>query len=50
MLDRDVRKYFIDKNLISRIIELPDCLNLYSSNKLYLIVIEKNKKNKNIKF
>lgn len=50
MLDRDVRKYFIDKNLISRIIELPDCLNLYSSNKLYLIVIEKNKKDKNIKF
>ena len=50
MLDREVRKYFVNKNLISKIIELPDNLNLYSSVKLDLIVIEKNKKDKNIKF
>ena len=50
IVDREVRKYFVDKNLISRIIELPCNLNLYSSIKLFLIVIEKGKKNKSIKF
>lgn len=50
IVDKEVRKYFVEKNLISRIIELPDNINLYSSVKLYLIVIEKGKKDKSIKF
>lgn len=50
IVDREVRKYFVEKNLISQIIELPDNINLYSRVKLYLIVIEKEKKDKNIKF
>ena len=50
IVDKEVRKYFTEKNLISHIIELPDNINLYSRIKLYLIVIEKGKKDKNIKF
>lgn len=50
IVDREVRKYFVEKNLISQIIELPENINLYSRVKLYLIVIEKGKKDKNIKF
>lgn len=50
IVDKEVRKYFVEKNLISQIIELPDNINLYSRAKLYLIVIEKGKKDKNIKF
>lgn len=50
IVDKEVRKYFVEKNLISHIIELPDNINLYNSAKLYLIVIEKGKKDKNIKF
>ena len=50
MVDKEVRKYFVDKNLISQIIELPENINLYSKTKLYLIVIEKGKKDKTIKF
>jgi type I restriction-modification system DNA methylase subunit len=50
IVDREVRKYFVEKNLISQIIELPDNINLYSRVKLYLIVVEKGKKDKNIKF
>lgn len=50
IVDKEVRKYFVEKNLISHIIELPDNINLYSRIKLYLIVIEKGKKDKNIKF
>lgn len=50
IVDKEVRKYFVEKNLISHIIELPDNINLYSSVKLYLIVIEKGKKDKSIKF
>ena len=50
IVDKEVRKYFVEKNLISHIIELPDNINLYSSVKLCLIVIEKGKKDKNIKF
>ena len=50
IVDKEVRKYFIEKNLISHIIELPDNINLYSSVKLYLIVIEKSKKDKSIRF
>lgn len=49
-VDKEVRKYFVDKNLISRIIELPENINLYSRAKLYLIVLEKGKKDKDIKF
>lgn len=50
VVDKEVRKYFIEKNLISHIIELPENINLYSSIKLYLIVIEKGKKDKKIRF
>lgn len=50
IVDKEVRKYFVEKNLISHIIELPDNINLYSSVKLYLIVIEKGKKDKSIRF
>lgn len=50
IVDKEVRKYFVEKNLISQIIELPDNISLYSRAKLYLIVIEKGKKDKNIKF
>lgn len=50
IVDKEVRRYFVEKNLISHIIELPDNINLYSSVKLYLIVIEKGKKDKSIKF
>ena len=50
IVDREVRKYFVEKNLISRIIELPENINSYNKTKLYLIVIEKCKKDKTIKF
>lgn len=50
LVDKEVRKYFVKKNLISQIIELPENINLYSRIKLYLIVIEKEKKDKKVRF
>ena len=50
IVDKEVRKYFVEKNLISHIIELPENITSYSNAKLYLIVIQKGKKDKSIRF
>lgn len=50
MLDREIRRQFIDKNYISQIIKLPSNLLPYTSIPIYLIVIDKNKKDELVRF
>ena len=50
VLDSDVRKYFVDQGLISRIIKLPSNVYPFSGIPLVLIVIEKGRKSKDIEF
>ena len=50
VLDREIRLQFVEKNYISRIIKLSPNLLLYSGIPIYLIMLDKNKKDELIRF